>query len=153
MIKNRIRLTESQLHNIVKETIHSILTEGFPRHSFNVLGKTDVPSNISSLQGTAHFINDRNDRMKKINQLIGGLGDPIDSFIVDTEHPNGNEIHTITSNGIIIIQNERTKKFITPLIARPNQVLRYYKGCNTSMPSRDVLDKCREHEAKGYNYL
>lgn len=152
MIKNRIKLTESQLHNIVKESIYSILSEGFQRSSFNVLGKTELPSSVSSLQGTAHFRNDRDGRMEKINQLIGGIGKPIDSFIVDTGHPSGNEIHTITSNGIIIIQNERTKKFITPLIARPNQVLRYYKGYNGMMPPRDVLNKCREHEAEGYNY-
>jgi hypothetical protein len=54
---------------------------------------------------------------------------------VDTGHPNGNEIHTITERAEIIIQNERTKKVVTVLFARPAQVTRYWKLMNKRFPT------------------
>lgn len=150
---NKVIITESQLRNIIRETIHSIILEGFHRSTFEVVGKTEPPSNISSLQGTNHLLNDRNGRLKNIKEKLGGFGDPIDSFIVDTKHPNGKEIHTICSNGIIIIQNQETKRLITTLIARPNQVTRYYDYLNAPKPPliNDVLTKCKEHQEQGFN--
>ena len=131
----------------------SVLLEGFQRSSFNVIDKTIPPSNISSLQGTSHLLNDRNERLAKIINTLGGFGEPIDSFIVDTGHPNGYEIHTICSNCVIIIQNERTERLITALIARPQQIKRYYSNLNIPIPSiiYKVLDKCRENQGNGFN--
>jgi hypothetical protein len=58
---------------------------------------------------------------------------------VDTGHPNGNEIHTITEKAEIIIQNERTKRIVTVLFARPAQVTRYWKNLGTSLPNDETF--------------
>ena len=71
-----------------------------------------------------HYNNDRATREATIQRI--GEGKPFAEFIVDKGHINGPERHIITTNGIIIIRNLRTNKLITKLIARPNQITRYY---------------------------
>lgn len=38
MNKNRIRLTESQLHNVIKESVKRVLKEGLPNRGFSANG-------------------------------------------------------------------------------------------------------------------
>ena len=83
---------------------------------------------------TNHFENDRKTRIQFTNDVIG-VGKIVDKFIVDRGHINGREIHNITDTGLIIIQNERTQKFVTVLIARPNQIKRYYVQNNRAIPT------------------
>ena len=45
--------------------------------------------------------------------------------VVNKGHANGSEIHVVYNNGVVKIYNERTKKFITVLIARAPQIERY----------------------------
>lgn len=71
-------------------------------------------------------------------------------FVVDKGHPNGPEIHCVTASGIIFIFNERTKFFITTLIARPNQVIRLYKECHLFTP-QSIIEKCKYYVEKGLN--
>ena len=76
---------------------------------------------------------------------------------MDTGHPNGNEIHTITERAEIIIQNERTKKIVTVLFARPAQVKRYWKLLNENTPKDEdfnlVLKFAKSNLDKNLNNL
>lgn len=118
------------------------------RTAFNVIRQIQTVD-ITNLVNTNHNINERTSRTNNIINIIGGFGKPVRSFIVDTQHPNGNEIHTITDNGIIVIQNQNTKKLITSLIARPNQIKRYF----TTIPTEiyKIINIAEEHHKKGYN--
>lgn len=79
----------------------------------------------------------------------------VDEFIVDKGHPNGSERHCITNNGIIIIYNANSGKLCTKLIARPQQVKRYYENSGREPPSEyeDILRLALEHTILGYNNL
>lgn len=101
---------------------------------------------------TSHFSDDRKERHNNIVSHIGE-GTYICTFLCDTNHPNGNELHSIFDNGIILVQNERTKKIVTELIARPNQIRRYWTIDNKNFPAKYeyILNKCRIHEQKRYN--
>ena len=98
---------------------------------------------------TLHW-EERKERNNLIEDVIG-MGNPIRTFKWDKGHPNGPELHTITDTGIIIIQNERTKKLVTTLIARPGQIYRYYINEN-EVPPKFLMDIAREHTKAGYNY-
>lgn len=99
-----------------------------------------------------HYNIDRYYREMFIYNYLGGDGEIIDSFIVDKGHKNGAERHCITSNGLILVYNVHTKKMVTKLIARPQQIKRYY--VNTSKrPPENVLKLCREHQKMGFNNL
>lgn len=101
---------------------------------------------------TLHFSLDRRVRHTNIVSHIGE-GTYIATFVCDTNHPNGNELHSIFDNGIILVQNERTKKIVTEMVARPNQIKRYWTLADNEFPIKYkyILAKCREHEQKGYN--
>lgn len=73
-------------------------------------------------------------------------------FLVDKGHVNGPEIHYVTRNGCIFICNSRTKKFITVLIARPNQVIRLYKACGLFAPS-EIVYNCKLNVEKNLNKI
>ena len=68
--------------------------------------------------------------------------------VVNKGHKNGNEIHVIYNNGVVKVYNERTRKFITVLIARVPQIERYNIKVTKSMQS-----KVKSHIAKGYNHI
>lgn len=93
-----------------------------------------------------HFSRDRQDREVLIKQI--GEGKVIKTVVVDKGHPNGPEIHKVTNNAIVLIYNQRTGKLITKLIARPNQIKRYYEE---GKAPKEVLDKAFSHMKKGYN--
>lgn len=92
-----------------------------------------------------HYNRDRIIREKLIRQI--GIGKEIKTIRVDRGHKDGAELHTITTNGIIIIRNERTHKMITKLIARPNQIRRY------GIEDKKVIEIARKHQALGYNMI
>lgn len=99
---------------------------------------------------------ERNERMKKIKEIAEGE-EIIDAFIVDRGHKDGDELHFITDKGIIYIFNREKyireqQAFITALIARPQQVKRYYEMCDMDYP-QDVVMLCLEHERKEYNKI
>lgn len=102
---------------------------------------------------TAHFSLDRQERHNKIVRIIGE-GIAIATFRVDKGHRNGYELHHIYSNGIIVIQNERTRKIITEIVARPTQISRYWELSKEEMPKSlfAVLALARIHQKNGYNY-
>ena len=117
---------------------------------FNIKGKIEVV-NISGMEETIHNAYENYLRNKNVRDILGGYGNPLYSFIVDKGHRNGDEIHTITDNGVIIIQNYNTKKFITCLIAREGQIRRYFANGVIPIEVYSILGKCREYYNKGYN--
>ena len=114
-----------------------------------------TPIRIDMDKITNHF-NDRGNRVDRINRKISDFGEPVYSFIVNCGHMNGKEIHTITEKGIIIIQNLTTKNIITILIARPGQIVRYWKGLNQELPQNDdrfklIMRFCKLNQELGHN--
>lgn len=97
---------------------------------------------------TKHYTNDRKRREAIIKNVIGE-GKEVETFTVDRGHKNGPELHTITTTGIIIIRNARTKKIITKLIARPAQIKRYFKVITDTI--QKIIDLAIMHTRLGYN--
>lgn len=95
---------------------------------------------------TRHYTADRSAREQFIQSI--GEGKVILKKVVDKGHPNGAEIHCITDNGIIIVYNERTKRLVTKLIARPAQLQRYFK-----VVPKELYAKACEHQRLGYNLI
>lgn len=100
---------------------------------------------------TIHFSADRKRRaviLEKLKAPILSVNGKLCIFIVDKGHKNGAEIHVITENGIINIYNRNSKKYVTGLIARPGQLMRY----GVIIPE-SVLEKARIHVSMHYNEL
>jgi len=96
-----------------------------------------------------HYTRDRQIREAIIRQI--GLGEEVITKEVDRGHPNGAELHTVTTTGIIIIRNKKTNKMITKLIARPSQISRYF---NTETDEvRQLKRVAQMHKELGYNEL
>ena len=92
-----------------------------------------------------HYNRERVMRERLIKEI--GIGKEIATFRGDRGHVNGAELHTITTNGIIVIRNERTNKMITKLIARPNQIKRY------GITDKKIIEIARKHQTLGYNMV
>ena len=97
-----------------------------------------------------HYDKQRYKRQRLINKYINGDGNVINSFVVDKGHKDGAEIHSITDTGLIIVHNQNTGKLVTKLIARPEQIKRYYKGLE-EQPPKWLLDLAEWHKSLGYN--
>lgn len=104
---------------------------------------------------TNHYKNQRHEREKFIEECLGGDGRVIDTFVADKGHKDGLEVHQITDNGIIIIYNALSGKLCTKLIARPQQIKRYYELAGRPPPPEydDILKLAREHNILGYNKI
>ena len=103
------------------------------------------------MKATIHFSIDRKNRaelLEKLKAPILSVDGKLCIFIVDKGHKNGKEIHVITENGIINIYNQHSKKYITGLIARPAQLVRY----GVTIPE-NVMEKARIHVALHYNEI
>lgn len=98
-----------------------------------------------------HYSKHRYKRQKLIDKYINGDGKIIDNFVVDKGHKNGLEIHSITENGLIIIRNKETNKLVTKLIAKPQQIQRYYNDSN-KQPPKWLLELAEWHRSLGYNF-
>lgn len=100
-----------------------------------------------------HYKNKRHKREKFINKYLNE-GHVIDGFIVDKGHKNGAEVHSLTDNGIIIVYNLHSGVLVTKLIAREQQIKRYYEGTNRERPPEyeNVLKLARWHESLYYNW-
>lgn len=79
----------------------------------------------------------------------------MDGFVVNKLHPHGEEVHSITDNGIIIIHNLMSGRLCTKLIARKNQIKRYYETTGREKPLEyeDILRLAEEHEKLGYHKI
>lgn len=100
-----------------------------------------------------HYESQRCERENFIKEHLNDDGLMVDGFIVDKGHKNGLEVHSVTEKGIIVIHNLKSGKLITKLLARPQQIKRYYESTGREPPSdyENILKLARLHESLGYN--
>ena len=97
---------------------------------------------------TSHAVN-RSKRLQIAERLIiEESAKVVKIAIVNKGHENGNEIHLVYNNGIVKVYNERTRKFITVLIARVPQIERYKVKI-----TRTMRNKIKSHIKQGYNQI
>ena len=100
---------------------------------------------------TMHYNNDKEVRRNTIEKYIG-WGTNIFSAELDRGHKNGSKIHVVTDTAIIKIYNARTRKHVTDLIARPNQIKRVYNAKGQYAP-RWLLEIAYENQNRGFNLV
>ena len=97
---------------------------------------------------TSHALN-RSHRLQIAERLIiEECAKVVKIAVVNKGHKNGNEIHLVYNNGIVKVYNERTRKFITVLIARVPQIERYKVKITKTM-----RNKIKSHIKQGYNNI
>lgn len=97
-----------------------------------------------------HYSKGRRKRENFIKKYVNGDGNVIEGFVINKGHKDGLEVHSITDNGLILIHNYHTGKLITKLIARPEQIERYYKNAN-QQPPKWLLVLAEWHMSLLYN--
>lgn len=102
-----------------------------------------------------HYKDKRSSRENFIKEYLGGDGYIVDGFVVDRHHKDGLEVHSLTDKGVIIIHNLVSGKLISKLIARPQQLRRYYQSTGREPPPEyeDMLKLALEHQRLGYNNM
>jgi hypothetical protein len=95
-----------------------------------------------------HYAVDRQERNATICQI--GIGNTVDTFVVDSGHPNGPELHCVTDKAIVLVYNQKTNKFITALIARPKQLKKLYATRGRKPPGW-LLKKAHHNNRHGLN--
>lgn len=100
---------------------------------------------------SVHYTDERQERHAFIQDNIG-IGNVVDSFVVDRGHSDGPEIHSVTDTAIIIIHNQLSNKLITEIIARPEQLRRLYRSENRKVP-RKILSLAYKHNTANYNNI
>ena len=101
------------------------------------------------MTNSRHYTKDRKQREAIIAQI--GTGNVIKEVVVDRGHRNGPEVHKITDTALILVYNQRTGILVTKLIARPAQILRYYKE-DEPKPTR-VVELARVHARNKWNEM
>ena len=97
---------------------------------------------------TSHALN-RSKRLQVAERLIiEESAKVLKIAIVNKGHANGEEVHVVYNNGVVKVYNERTKKFITVLIARVPQIERYNIKVTKAMRK-----KINTHIKQGYNHI
>lgn len=96
----------------------------------------------------------QNYKHKKRLSYVGDVASMhfVDAFDVDRGHINGPEIHLITLNGYIVIINARSFKVCTILIARPQQIRRYYQAVKKEVPEL-LITLAKKNERKNLNEI
>ena len=97
---------------------------------------------------TSHAVN-RSKRLQIAERLIiEESAKVVKIAVVNKGHANGEEIHVVYNNGVVKVYNERTRKFITVLIARVPQIERYKVKVTKTM-----RNKIKSHIKQGYNQI
>lgn len=109
--------------------------------TFKVVATLRVTTTITH-KTTKHFDNDRKVRQQVINHIIG-VGKPFASFLVDSKHKNGLEIHTLLDNGTIEVRNYESGKIVTVIVAYPLRLEKYFNLIWVKFPDpyKYVLEK------------
>ena len=104
--------------------------------------------NFTACGQTSHAVN-RSKRLRVAERLIiEESAKVLKIAVVNKGHENGNEIHIVYNNGVVKVYNERTRKFITVLIARVPQIERYKIKVTKTMRK-----KIKSHIKQGYNQI
>ena len=112
---------------------------------FELLGYAET---FTACGNTSHALK-RSKRLQVAERLIiEESAKVVKIAVVDKGHANGEEIHIIYNNGIVKVYNERTRKFITVLIARVPQIERYNVKVTKAMRK-----KIESHVKQGYNHI
>lgn len=116
---------------LIEQKIKQIVTEEVKRQMLierviKVLEKLPNAIPFDIQQVSRHYAKHRKDRDELINSL-GGYGNPIASFIVFDYDTNTNKIHTITDNGICVIQDVNTYDVITMFPITINKIKEYWQ--------------------------
>ena len=104
---------------------------------------TDIAQALMSQIGNdTYHVSDRTERLSHCKS-----GSVHSAYLVDTNHPNGMEVHVILDSADIHIYNVRTAAKITVPIARPGQISRY------GISDVNLMDKARKNQQTGRNLL
>lgn len=140
-------LIEQKIYDIINESIRSFLIERLVK----VLKKLPNTQQIDVEKLSKHFKKDRRSR-NNIIQNLGGFGTPIATFLVFDYDNNCNKLHTITDNGICIVQNEKTKKIITIFPITFAKIYNYWKQLsNLEKPKLPRQIWQRRNDIKQFN--
>lgn len=99
---------------------------------------------------TGHFHDDRGARFSRICRSVG-LGHVVRQCLVDTGHPAGREVHMLTDTGVVVVVNARSHRLVTMLVARPNQVKRYYEPFGEEVPKELLARAYRNTRVHHWN--
>lgn len=99
-----------------------------------------------------HIKKDRKDRRKTIERILG-KGKVLTSFVVDKNHENGFTRDYLLDNGVVMVVNEESKKYITIIVPRVGQIRRYFKDGIVPPQYKFLLKIARYNEMMGYNEL
>ena len=112
---------------------------------FQILGYMET---FTACGNTSHAVK-RSKRLQIAERLIiEECAKVVKIAVVNKGHENGSEIHVVYNNGIVKVYNERTRKFITVLIARVPQIERYKVKVTKTMRT-----KIESHVKNGYNHI
>ena len=112
---------------------------------FELLGYIET---FTACGKTSHAVN-RSKRLQVAERLIYEESAKVVKIaVVNKGHKNGNEVHLVYNNGVVKVYNERTRKFITILIARVPQIERYKVKVTKTM-----RNKIKSHIKQGYNQI
>jgi len=108
---------------------------------------------ILNMPATNHFL-DREERQEIANSCLEPDDRVVATLVVNTNHPEGYELHNITQSGLVFIMNQEKyekgrESLITILIARLGQLERYAPYYVASAHTRRVAV---EHEYRGLNF-
>lgn len=94
---------------------------------------------IEHSKKSRHF---QNDRIARYHKILSLEKIPVidKSFLVDNGHEKGMEIHCVSTHGIIYIYNQKSRKLVTMIIARPNQIKRLYESCGKNIPAEILVE-------------
>lgn len=116
----------------------------FVRDKFDVLRETDE-NVLNYLSSTT--IHEGTRAIRRNQALAFGEFEVLSSYVVDTGHPSGLELHSITTTAVVIIANIQKQQVITYLIARPKQLKRY------GIRDKRLLKLADQHKMSGHNEI
>ena len=135
-------INENILNKAIKDTINEMVDE-ILRDTPHIYHRTLTHPQyfdfeVNHPEYTDHFFMDRKERITALQNIFGGFGQTYLQVWVKNGHESGPEIHTITTNGIVIERNKKTRKFVTAYALEPYSLEEYYTLRGKEVPD-DIL--------------